>query len=296
MCNLHISFHISLVRVKKNVFVAHMPETLDHVLSPLARLLVARGVQFSDLVERLKGHYVQAALHLVEDKPTDSRLSVMTGLQRREIARLRQFTPRDGRPNHLSRLVALWQTHPDYSRDGAALPLPRLGEAGSFEALAREVRKDVHPRTMLDTLKQAGTVRLEDTDQTVHLIATAYLPLGGSEEQMTYLADNVGDHLMAAAENVLSDSPAHFERAVHYSGLSDAQIAELAGVFAQAQMAVLQDINRLAADMKSDTSASGGNRFRRGAAISIQKGKIRHETASGMDRTGGFAVGLRRAT
>ena len=245
-------------------FLHIMPEALDHILSPLARLLVARGVQFSDLVERMKGHYVQAALHLVEDKPTDSRLSVMTGLQRREVARLREFIPRDARPNHLSRLVALWQAHPEYSANGQARALPRLGEAGSFETLAREVRKDVHPRTMLDTLEQARTVRLDDDGQTVHLIATAYVPLGGSEEQMAYLADNVGDHLTAAVGNVLRDNPVHFERAVHYSGLSDAQITELAQLFAQLQMTVLQEMNRAASDMKSDTDTAGDCRFRAG--------------------------------
>ena len=72
MCNLHI-----------------MHELLDTLLAPFARLLVARGVLFPDLSERLKAHYVEAAKGLTQGKLTDSRLSVLTGLQRRDIARLK---------------------------------------------------------------------------------------------------------------------------------------------------------------------------------------------------------------
>ena len=100
MCKLHIMTH-----------------ALDHLLAPLARLLVARGVLFSDLTEQLKLQYVRAAEAGAEARATDSRLSVMTGLQRRDIARLRadqSGTEGPARPNHLSRLVALWQALPDY--------------------------------------------------------------------------------------------------------------------------------------------------------------------------------------
>lgn len=250
-----------------------MPEVLDHVLAPLCRLLVARGVPFADLMERMKGHYVRAALTLTETKPTDSRLSVMTGLQRREIARLRQFRPRESRPNHLTRIVAKWQTDSQYSVEGRALPLPRTGQAPSFEALALEIRKDVHPRTTLDMLQQAGTVRLDADGQTVHLIATAYLPLGGSEDQLTYLAENVGDHLLAATGNVLGRDPSFFERAVHYNGLSDVQIAALSERFAQAQMALLEDLNKEAATMKDTAPEGASARFRAGGYFYSEGGE-----------------------
>jgi hypothetical protein len=241
-----------------------MSDALDHVLAPLCRLFVARGVGFADLVERLKGHYVQAALQLVDNKPTDSRLSVMTGLQRREISRLREFRPRPSKPNHLSRLVALWQAHPDYAPDGQAIALPRTGDAPSFEALARDVRKDVHPRTMLDTLEQTGTVEIDAATQKVRLMTTAYRPLSGGDEQLTYLDDNVGDHLAAATANVLGQKPAFFERSVHYSGLSEAQISTLTEMYHQAQMDLLEKLNREAATMKAKAPKGAATRFRAG--------------------------------
>ncbi len=253
MCNLHI-----------------MPETdsapqsdeLDQLLAPLARLLVARGVPFPALAERMKGHYLRAALDQAEaeGKTTDSRLSVMTGLQRRDIARLREFRARPRKPNPLTQLVALWQTDATY---GAALP--RSGPAPSFESLARAVKQDVHPRTFLDALEAAGTVRIEG--ETVRLIETAYVPLGGGEEQMAYLAENVGDHLAAATANVLGQEPPFFERAVHYGGLAPHQAEALSARFRAAQMALLEELSRDAAAMKAAAPEGACTRFRAGGYV-----------------------------
>ena len=240
-----------------------MSDLLDELLAPLCRLLVAQGVAFPDLSERLKGHYVRAALDLAEGKTTDSRLSVMTGLQRRDIARLREFESKPARPNHLSRLVALWQSDPEYSQNGKARALPRTGDAPSFETLASAVRKDVHPRTMLDTLVAAGTVQISAGD-IVSLQKTAYLPLGGSEDQLQYLAQNVGDHLAAASANVLGADPPFFERALHYSNLSEAQVADLRQLFQSGQMTLLETMNAKAATMKRTGDAAGEIRFRAG--------------------------------
>lgn len=239
-----------------------MMQIFDALLAPLTRLFVARGVLFPDLIERMKAHYVAAAL--AQGKATDSRLSLLTGLQRREVTRLRGFEPRDQRPNHLARLVALWQTEAVWMADGKPLLLPRTGPAPSFEALAWAVRRDVHPRTMLDALLASGTVALDAAGQQVSLMQSSYQPLAGSDDQLAYLTRNLGDHLNAATGNVLGQVPAEFERAVHYSDLSAEGVAALAEFHRTGQMALFQEISRRAAEMKR-TGPPGQHRFRAGA-------------------------------
>lgn len=239
-------------------------QIFDALFAPIARLLVARGLQFPDLVERMKLHYVQAALAQSGDRATDSRVSVLTGLQRRDVVRLRGEDVKDRRPNHLARLVALWQTGVEWSSDGQAKPLPRSGPTPSFEALAQTVRRDVHPRTMLDTLLAAGTVALSDDGQEVRLIQLSYQPLAGSDDQLAYLSRNLGDHAQAAAENVQGAQPAHFERAVHYSGLTSEQVQELSEQFAVREMALFRDLSQTAARMKAENATPGPLRFRAG--------------------------------
>lgn len=236
-----------------------MLDLLDALLAPLARLMVALGIPFPDFAERLKAYYVEAARIACADKPTDSRLSVMTGLQRRDVARLRDFQPQEPRLTHLSRLVSLWQTDAAY----LGKPIPKSGLPPSFEALAWEVRRDVHPRTMLDTLLAAGTIEVEG--ETVTLQEPSYQPLAGSEDQMAYLARNIGDHLSAATFNVTSTSaPPFFERAVHYGALSPAQVSQLEEQYNEGQVALLEALNKEAAAMKALPSDAPPVRFRAG--------------------------------
>lgn len=246
MCILHIMLNL-----------------LDPLLSAFARLTVARGILFPDLMERLKHHYIDAATDMTTGKITDSRLSVLTGLQRRDIVRLREIPHPEQAPNHLARLVALWQTERAYNTAGTPNVLAKNGPAPSFEALARIVRRDVHPRTMLDTLLATGTVKITD-DQTVQLLQTSYQPLAGSEDQLAYLANNAGDHLNAATDNVLGQTPPHFERAVHYTQLSANQIVELKAEFDAGQMALLERLSKKAAEMKKLPSEGAQDRFRAG--------------------------------
>ena len=241
-----------------------MLNALDHLFAALARLLLARGVGFPDLAERMKRHYVNAAKSAATGKPTDSRLSVMTGLQRRDIARLRSLPRPAARPNHLARIVALWQNVPGYHDDGTPRALPKNGPAPSFEALAREVRRDVHPRTLLDSLAEAGTVTIAPDTQMIHLTRLSYQPSTGSDDQIAYLASNLGDHISAATENVAGITPPHFERAVHYSGLTEQQVDQLAADYHDAQMAIMKEISRKASRMKADNKGTGTIRFRAG--------------------------------
>ena len=239
-----------------------MPDDLDPLLSALADLVVARGVPFPELAERLKGHCVAAAAERATGKVTDSRLSVMTGLQRRDVARLRAFKAKPARPTPLTRVVTLWRTHPDYVSGGAPRILPRTGDAPSFDHLARLVRQDVHPRTLLDALVTAGTVLIED--ETVQLVKSAYVPPGGGAEQLSYLAENVGDHLRAANENVDGREPAFFERALHYTGLTEAQTAALQTRFGDAMMPLLEMLSREAEAMKQAAGPKARHRIRLG--------------------------------
>ncbi len=237
-----------------------MLDLLDKVLAELARLLVARGVPFPDLAERLKGHYVRAATDMAGDKQTDSRLSVLTGLQRRDIVRLKSEPPKAERPNHLATLISVWRTDPVY----AGQDLPKNGPAPSFEALAGSVRRDVHPRTMLDALVSVGTVEMAAGDR-VRLLTSSYQPLAGSDDQIGYLARNLGDHIAAATDNVLGQTPPHFERAVHYGGLTADQIEALKSAHRAAQMQVFEDLAEQAAGFQALKEDGAAYRFRAGA-------------------------------
>src|SRR5262245_40374757 len=71
---------------------------LRSLLRPLVRLLLAPRLPFTYVAELLKGAYVEVATRelTLDDRPqTDSRVSLLTGVHRREVKRLRGELPHD---------------------------------------------------------------------------------------------------------------------------------------------------------------------------------------------------------
>ena len=65
-------------------------ETAARILAPLVRLLIAKGVTFQMASEVLKQVYVRVAQKQFadDDEATGTKLSLLTGLNRKEIRRL----------------------------------------------------------------------------------------------------------------------------------------------------------------------------------------------------------------
>lgn len=207
-----------------------LDDLLTRLLIPVARLALGRGLGLRDLSDPLKRAFLEAARLRAGPDATDSRLAAATGVQRRDVARLRAAAPTPRRTPAPARLLQAW---PDRET------LPRTGPAPSFEALARATSQDVHPRTLLDLLIDAGAV-VEAGDD-VRLLRRDYLPPAGSEAQLAWLAGNLHDHGMASVGNVLGEGGG-FDRAAAFSGLTEAEAARLADLFAARQMEVLREI------------------------------------------------------
>ncbi|MBL8451349.1 MAG: hypothetical protein JNK97_01260 [Zoogloea sp.] len=206
-----------------------MTDALRALLGPMARLALAQGVSFAALEEMLKEAVVDEALKAQSAQTPSrmvSRISVATGLNRREVTRLTQHrrSAREVRNPPAAEVFARWLTDPACcDGDGLPRPLPRLpqraGEA-SFESLAHSVTRDVHPRSLLDELCRLGIARLDAESDQVMLVRSAFVPNDAQAAMLGFLGDNVGDHLNAAVSNVIAAEPPHFEQAVFADELS----------------------------------------------------------------------------
>lgn len=209
------------------------------LLAPLARLMLARGLTHASVHEQFKQMLVRAAdeahPELLPHRRV-SRISTATGINRREVTRLIQALregdgpARPARRSLASEVFTHWVTAAAYrDRQGAPMVLPRSGRAPSFEALAREVTRDVHPRSILDELLRLGLARVDPDVDTVALQREAFVPRGDAARMLQFMADNVGDHADAAVANVLGDGQRHFEQAIYADGLSAESVSELRG-------------------------------------------------------------------
>jgi hypothetical protein len=209
---------------------------------------------FPALVDLLRELYVNVAEHdfsLPGKEQTDSRVSLLTGIHRKEVRRLRGAgAPISDTPvaiSRASRIIALWIAAPEFTdAHGRPRPLARMdqgaGEA-SFETLVASVTRDVRPRAVLDEWLDRRIVTI-DSDGCVVLTEAAFLPQSGGDQQLYYFGRNLHDHAEAAVANILGEEPRFLERAVHYDGLSEELAAALERRSSEMAMSVLQEANR----------------------------------------------------
>jgi len=192
---------------------------------------------------------------------TDSRISLLTGVYRRDVKRLRaELLEGEVIPPAVSlgaEVVARWNGDPEYlDAEGHARPLPfQAGDEPSFESLVTSVSKDIRARSVLDEWLRLGVVRFDDRGRVV-LDAGVFVPQKGLEEKLYYFGRNLHDHIAAAAHNVQGEEPPMMERSVYYGRLSPASVDELAKLSAERGMGALQAVNRRARELQQGDAGS----------------------------------------
>lgn len=211
---------------------ATLTHTVRRLLRPLVRHLIGQGFTWTALVTLLKTLYIEEALARTSGRaPTDSDLSLVTGIHRKDVKRLRTTILEESditisRGTHIAaQLIGAWVSHESArNADGdlKALPIHSTTEL-SVESLVKHIKADMRPRAILDDLLRTQAVAIED-DGKVRLLRDAYVP-DIPEEKLHFLADNVGDHMAAAFHN-LSDQPPFLERALYFDTLSPSVLAD----------------------------------------------------------------------
>src|SRR5262252_6962867 len=208
-------------------------DALDLLLAPIARLCLARGLNFASAVELLKQAYVGAAreAHAGRHGARDiARVSAATGISRREVTRIsnERVAPAVVRGSPATKVFTRWASNKKLrDRDGRPKALPRHGRAPSFDTLSHSVTRDIHPTVILDELCRLGLTRHDTDIGMVHLLRDAFASHEDEGRALAFLGSNVGDHLCAAVENILADQPRHLEQAIFADELSEQSVAKI---------------------------------------------------------------------
>ena len=208
-------------------------DTLVRVLVPLVRLMIAKGVTFQMASEVLKRAYVRSANeHFVEeDEASGTKLSLLTGLNRKEIRRLTSDEPDKERPpmaSYATAVTAVWRTLRRWrDREGNPKILPRrtTGSTLSFDDLVRSVTTDHRPAAVFDELIRLRFV--EQEGETVRLITSSLYSSSDPEDKLSRPIENIEDHISAAVANIVEPSPKFLEQSVFSDELSEESAAKL---------------------------------------------------------------------
>ena len=238
---------------------------LRTLLRPLVRLLLEHQITYPALTALLKEVYVEVAdtdFRLPAKRQTDSRVSLLTGVHRKEVSRLRA-APADAAapPNSLSlgsSILSRWVGIPDYhGPEGRPRPLPRQAASPdevSFETLVESVSKDIRPRAVLDEWVRLGIASV-DADDCVVLNQEAFVVDQGFEEKTWFFGRNLRDHIAAGAHNLGGQGRPLLDRSVYYGRLSAASREQLESMARELGMDALRQVNQRALALQEHDAA-----------------------------------------
>ncbi len=229
---------------------------LKRILRPLVRSLIAQQVSYPMLCKLLKHIYVDVAIKdfpLPDKEQSDSRVNLLTGVHRKDVKKLRsEQADVEFMPENISlgsQLISIWVSDPDYlDEDGQPRPLQRLrsdNNESSFEALVRNVNKDIRPRVVLDEWLRLGVATLDEADK-VSLRTEAFIPEMGFDEKAYYFGQNIYDHISASHHNLTGQQPAFFERTLSSDALTAESARSLAELVEDSGMQALLAVNKQA--------------------------------------------------
>lgn len=182
------------------------------VLSPVVRFCLRSSFALQDLISVAKELFVEFAaadLSNQGEKVNVSRLSVLTGIRRAEVHRLRNDSVEieaDSTNHFLMRLIVQWRNDPAFSTSpGEPKPLTFRGKSADFRTLCAKVSAAISAGTVQFECERRGLVERQG-DMLVLLYRQ--LPLASApRDGLELLAKDLDELLQAAEENLFSPSP-----------------------------------------------------------------------------------------
>lgn len=202
MNNAHAVLNSSTGRVESGL----LSRCLRLLVRPIVRYCLRNGLKIQDLQQVIKHEFLEVSREQIEhlgEAVTDSRLSIMSGINRREVVRLRGEggEPPAGR-SLVSRIVGQWLSGGAWSQSAG---VPRILGDEEFRELVRSVSQDLNPATVLFELERVRAVIRQPKGLVLQV--TSYIPKGNPLAGFGIVCDD-SDDLIAAAEQNVFENPA----------------------------------------------------------------------------------------
>lgn len=264
---------------------AKIKALLPSLLKPFVWLCVRHGIKFQDIIEPLKTLFIQSTKHSLEQNGhsvTLSRLSVATGLQRKDIKKItEEGTPSKSNLSLLNRIVGQWHHHPDFSKNGVPNPLDCTGPDSDFSNLVKSITTDVNPKTILFELERCNAIKVTKGSA---LPTSSVLDADGSIDRgLEMLASDCHDLVMAVDSNLFSNLPApNLHLKTEFDNVSREDIPILREKILDLGTSFHEKIRALLAQYDKDTNPRlykkvGGARIAVGNYSLIQMGESNNE-------------------
>ena len=197
---------------------------LMRLLQPLARWLLEAGIGVGEFVNLAKVAYVRAAVEQGRSvagnaRPNISRIAVVTGLTRVEVASLlergeAESPSSDRGRQRAERVLSGWWTDPEFlSVKGAPEILRLKGSRRSFSALCERYSGEKRSAPVLQELLRVGAVRAH-SDGRLQALSRSCTMVRWDPAGVEAVGEQLRDHCATLLENLHHPTRARFARQV----------------------------------------------------------------------------------
>lgn len=205
---------------------------------PLVRICLNHGVKLGEMVDALKRAYVEVAqsqLTQTGEAVSTSRITVMTGVHRTDVAKIRgedNFSPR---PKHTaSDVIGLWRYDRRFcSSPGKPRPLTVEGRDSEFAQLVRSVSLSLSPYTVLFELERLGLARKMESGK-LKLTTRMLVVRDDAPRALELLAEDAEDLFRAVDQNAFlgaGEEPLNHHIKTEYTNIPKEHLPEIRNWF-----------------------------------------------------------------
>ncbi|MES9853696.1 MAG: DUF6502 family protein [Candidatus Thiodiazotropha sp. L084R] len=248
------------------------------LLRPLVRLMLRNGFTYGDFADLSKWIFMDVASHefgIPGRKQTVSRVSVITGLTRKEVSRLQKIDKPDDSAiahqyNRAARVISGWLRDPRFlTKKGEPAPLKFDQGKNNFSDLVREHSGDVPPRAIYDELLRVGTIAKDESGK-ITLLSDGYIPRTGETSKLHILGTDVELLIETIDHNLQTGSQSpFFQRKVSYNNLPAEALPEFRNLSAEKSQALLLECDRYLSQHDRDIEPNSDGTGRKQAGIGI---------------------------
>ena len=254
---------------------ARLIRAARRILRPLVRILLRNGITAQSLEELVRKTYVDVAYEEFAPeykKQTVANVSVLTGLNRKEVARLHKLeviTDEDKAGwTRAGKVLDGWLTDKAFhSEAGFPLDLPFAESPGlepSFTALVKTYSGDMYPTPLRDELLRVGA--LIEVDGALRMTKRGYVPATDEGAKIDIFGVDTAEMMDTIDFNISSDDASLLQYKVLADNLPADQVEEFNEFSRRVSLSAIDEIRHWLIEHDAGSSVEG-ERFYAGVGV-----------------------------
>lgn len=268
---------------------AKVLDAVEAVFEPLARLLVAHGVGSPEAESLLRAVCVHEAANKEtghRKRPNVSRVALVTGVDRAEVARILKGPPRvdpelDTR-RHVNRVLGGWYGDREFVDGKGPMLLPikaREHTRATFWSLVRRYAPGVYPGLILRELLRVRAVAKLD-DGRVQVRMRWYRVGECSDKSLREMGSRLRDLMRTMVNNETEIHPPHVCRAVETIDIDPRFLPLIRKMFVDRSDAMLSGIQEALKSSRWTPTRQAGSRVRIGLTVFSHEEVLEGDTSN----------------